>query len=86
MCHINEPEKVACAVNPKFLDACAAYFNCWIAHSVLALGFPLTESGAKQLLVSAYVNEVINRSNNADVVTFVKQELSARGRIIADEV
>jgi Fe-S cluster assembly protein SufD len=46
----------------------------------------LSALGAKQLLVSAYVNEVINRSNNADVVTFVKQELSARGRIIADEV
>lgn len=46
----------------------------------------LSALGAKQLLVSAYVNEVINRSNNAEVITFVKKELSERGRIIADEV
>ena len=46
----------------------------------------LSALGAKQLLVSAYVNEVINRSNNAEVINFVKKELSERGRIIADEV
>lgn len=46
----------------------------------------LSTLGAKQLLVSAYVNEVINRSNNAEVITFVKKELSERGRIIAEEV
>jgi len=46
----------------------------------------LSEMGAKQLLVSAYVNEVIMRSNNHEVVTYIKQELSNRGRIIADEI
>ncbi len=46
----------------------------------------LSEVGAKQLLVSAYVNEVIDRSQNPEVVTFVKNELAQRGRIIADEI
>ncbi len=46
----------------------------------------LSAEGAKQLLVSAYVNEVIDRSENADVVTYVKNELAKRGRIIADEI
>ena len=46
----------------------------------------LSEMGAKQLLVSAYVNEVILRSNNEEVTAYVKKELSSRGRIISDEV
>jgi Fe-S cluster assembly scaffold protein SufB len=46
----------------------------------------LSAEGAKQLLVSAYVNEVIDRSQNSTVVAFVKNELSRRGRIIADEI
>ncbi len=46
----------------------------------------LSAEGAKQLLVSAYVKEVIDRSSNPAVVTFVKQELAKRGRIIADEI
>jgi Fe-S cluster assembly protein SufD len=46
----------------------------------------LSAEGAKQLLVSAYVNEVIDRSQNPAVVAFVKNELSRRGRIIADEI
>jgi Fe-S cluster assembly protein SufD len=46
----------------------------------------LSAEGAKQLLVSAYVNEVIDRSQNSNVVTFVKNELAKRGRIIADEI
>lgn len=46
----------------------------------------LSAEGAKQLLVSAYVNEVIERSQNETVVEYVKKELSRRGRIIADEV
>ncbi len=46
----------------------------------------LSAEGAKQLLVSAYVNEVIDRSQNPTVVAFVKNELSRRGRIIADEI
>ncbi len=46
----------------------------------------LSAEGAKQLLVSAYVNEVIERSQNDTVVQYVKQELSKRGRIIADEI
>lgn len=46
----------------------------------------LSAEGAKQLLVSAYVNEVIDRSQNETVVNYVKQALSKRGRIIADEI
>jgi Fe-S cluster assembly protein SufD len=46
----------------------------------------LSAEGAKQLLVSAYVKEVIDRSSNPAVVTYVKQELAKRGRIIADEI
>ena len=46
----------------------------------------LSAEGAKQLLVSAYVNEVIDRSQNETVVNYVKQALSQRGRIIADEI
>jgi Fe-S cluster assembly protein SufD len=44
----------------------------------------LSESGAKQMLVSAYINEVIDRSNQPSVVEYVKGTLSKRGRIIAD--
>jgi len=44
----------------------------------------LSESGAKQMLVSAYINEVIDRSNQPSVMEYVKGTLSKRGRIIAD--
>jgi hypothetical protein len=40
--------------------------------------------GAKQMLVSAYINEVIDRSGQPLVIEFVKKTLSERGRVIAD--
>jgi len=44
----------------------------------------LSEMGAKQMLVSAYINEVIDRSGQPLVIEFVKKTLSERGRVIAD--
>jgi len=44
----------------------------------------LSEMGAKQMLVSAYINEVIDQSGQPLVIDFVKNILSERGRIIAD--
>ena len=41
------PEKVAWVFNPKRWLALAAYFNCWIAHSVRAAGLPRTAASAK---------------------------------------
>ena len=44
----------------------------------------LSEMGAKQMLVSAYINEVIDRSGQPLVIEYVKKTLSERGRVIAD--
>ena len=38
---------LACAFNPKFCEALAAYLSCCTAHSVLALELPCTSFGAK---------------------------------------
>ncbi len=44
----------------------------------------LSEMGAKQMMVSAYINEVIDRSGQPLVIEYVKKTLSERGRVIAD--
>jgi hypothetical protein len=44
-----DPLKVACAFNPKLLEALAAYFNCCTAHSCLAFGFPCTFAKKHQI-------------------------------------
>src|SRR5678815_717456 len=54
VCQSNAPLNVACAFNPKFCEALAAYFNCCTAHSCLVLLLPCIDAGAKPSNCASY--------------------------------